>query len=167
MQGTDWNLYLTNLPTSSVQIVAPQIQNGRKYQLISDTRHSYLLIPTVSATSDAVFVRIVLFRGGNTLYICQFSCYNLRIPISVEMLNARSWSYSGHANIFSLPLTGVGICRALPFGAFICIKCSGTHRSLGVHISKVSNGVYVVLLVVSYSRLQFYFSWTCSTFCAP
>ncbi|CAM0955765.1 unnamed protein product [Alopecurus aequalis] len=26
---------------------------------------------------------------------------------------------------------------ALPFGAFICIKCSGTHRSLGVHISKV------------------------------
>uniref|UniRef100_R7W6J9 Putative ADP-ribosylation factor GTPase-activating protein AGD11 n=1 Tax=Aegilops tauschii TaxID=37682 RepID=R7W6J9_AEGTA len=29
MQGTDWKLYLTNLPTSSVQIVAPQIQNGR------------------------------------------------------------------------------------------------------------------------------------------
>uniref|UniRef100_A0A0D9ZYI9 Uncharacterized protein n=1 Tax=Oryza glumipatula TaxID=40148 RepID=A0A0D9ZYI9_9ORYZ len=26
---------------------------------------------------------------------------------------------------------------ALPFGALICIKCSGTHRSLGVHISKV------------------------------
>ena len=91
------------------------------------------------------------------------------MAITIVQIAVRKVSSVNNFNVFAFIWASVYVTNqdpdwaAITFGAFVCWDCSGIHRSLGAHISKIKSvqlddwkdaDVQVCVYVVQHSRIQ-------------